>query len=115
MYRLKAMYTVETVKQLSGLFPFPIAITISVLLCLLSIDVRMIIDSVIEELYTRPDRKFIFVEISFFSKWWNQQDDFTKAKVKRLITAGMYCKYTPSTSWSITGRSLPDNHGTRTL
>ena len=33
------------------------------------------------ELEKNPDRKFIYVEIAFFYRWWNEQTDEMKDKV----------------------------------
>ena len=35
--------------------------------------VQFILDSVVQELLADPDRTFIYVEIAFFSRWWDQQ------------------------------------------
>ncbi|CAF3324143.1 unnamed protein product [Rotaria socialis] len=35
-----------------------------------------------------PDRRFIYVEIGFFWRWWNQQADDMKAKVKQFVNDG---------------------------
>lgn len=32
-----------------------------------------------------PKRKFIYVEIAFFSRWWSQQNDVTKQLVRKLV------------------------------
>ena len=48
--------------------------------------VQYILDSVILALQQNPDRKFIYVEIAFFSRWWNQQDDETKSIVRSLVS-----------------------------
>ncbi|RWS28463.1 lysosomal alpha-mannosidase-like protein [Leptotrombidium deliense] len=50
--------------------------------------VRDIIDSVVKNLYEFPNRKFIFVETSFFSRWWNEQNDVTKNRVYWLVQTG---------------------------
>jgi hypothetical protein len=43
--------------------------------------VQYILDTVIEQLLVDKDRTFIYVEIAFFTRWWNQQSDDTKNKV----------------------------------
>ena len=40
--------------------------------------VQYILDTVIEQLQKDKDRTFIYVEIAFFARWWNQQSDDTK-------------------------------------
>jgi len=50
--------------------------------------VQYIIDTVISELIKNPDRRFIQVETSFFSKWWNEQSETMRAVVKMLVNEG---------------------------
>ena len=50
--------------------------------------VQYILDSVIEELQKNRDRKFIYVEIAFFKRWWDEQTDATKQTVNTVF---MYC------------------------
>ena len=47
--------------------------------------VRNILDSVISQLRENPSRRFIYVEIAFFEKWWNEQSDAMRAEVKKLV------------------------------
>lgn len=51
-------------------------------------NVQSIIDSVVQALLQDPKRKFIYVESAFFSKWWHQQDEELKEKVKMLVNEG---------------------------
>ena len=44
--------------------------------------VQYILDTVIEQLLVDKDRTFIYVEIAFFTRWWNQQSDNTKNVVR---------------------------------
>ena len=44
--------------------------------------VQYILDTVVDELLKDPKKKFIYVESAFFFRWWNQQDENTKVKVK---------------------------------
>ena len=44
--------------------------------------VQYILDSVIQELLMDPDRTFIYVEMAFFARWWNQQSDEMKENVR---------------------------------
>ena len=43
--------------------------------------VQYILDTVIEQLLLDKDRTFIYVEMAFFIRWWNQQTDATKNTV----------------------------------
>ena len=51
--------------------------------------VQYILDSVILALDQNPDRRFIYVEIGFFWRWWKQQTDFVKNKVKQFVDQGI--------------------------
>jgi lysosomal alpha-mannosidase len=46
------------------------------------------LDSVIKELQADPQRKFIYVEIAFFSRWWEEQNEGTKQIVRDLVSEG---------------------------
>jgi len=50
--------------------------------------VQYILDTVIDELQKDDTRRFIYVEVAFFSRWWREQDDFTRHRVKALVNAG---------------------------
>ena len=50
--------------------------------------VQYIIDSVVTELIKSKDRHFTFCEISFFSRWYHEQEEETKTDVKRLVSTG---------------------------
>jgi lysosomal alpha-mannosidase len=50
--------------------------------------VQYILDSIVLALDENPDRRFIYVEIAFFSRWWLQQTDETRDKVRGLVNAG---------------------------
>lgn len=47
--------------------------------------VQYILDTVIEQLLVDKDRTFIYVEMAFFTRWWNQQSDTTKEIVREVI------------------------------
>ncbi|KAH9383190.1 hypothetical protein HPB48_024016 [Haemaphysalis longicornis] len=51
-------------------------------------DVRTILDSVVEELEAKPDRRFIYVEMAFFSRWWEEQTPERQASVRALVDSG---------------------------
>ncbi|KAI3670137.1 hypothetical protein L6452_41791 [Arctium lappa] len=50
--------------------------------------VQNVLDSVISALLDDKNRKFIYVEIAFFQRWWNQQSELLKTKVKELVNSG---------------------------
>jgi Glycosyl hydrolases family 38 N-terminal domain len=47
--------------------------------------VRDILDTVIEALLEHPSRTFTYVEMKFFSMWWNEQNDATRDSVRFLV------------------------------
>ena len=51
--------------------------------------VQYILDTVIEQLLVDKDRTFIYVEMAFFARWWNQQSDKTKETVR--AKTGYFC------------------------
>lgn len=56
---------------------------------LIYLDVRRIYDSVVASLSEKRDRKFIAVETSFFSRWYNsQQSKRVKNLVDQLVKQG---------------------------
>lgn len=50
--------------------------------------VALILDEVIEALQENERRKFTYVEMKFFTMWYNDQTDKTRAVVKKLIKDG---------------------------
>nr|XP_043614554.1 alpha-mannosidase At3g26720-like isoform X2 [Erigeron canadensis] len=50
--------------------------------------VQNVLDSVIQALLDDKNRKFIYVEIAFFERWWNQQSELLQSKVKKLVNDG---------------------------
>jgi len=52
--------------------------------------VQYILDSVVLALEDNPDRKFIYVESAFFKRWWDEQSDFMKSKVKSFVQNGQF-------------------------
>ncbi|CAF1191139.1 unnamed protein product [Rotaria sordida] len=50
--------------------------------------VQYILDSVVAALMENPDRRFIYVEMAFFWRWWNQQSDEMRNIVKQLVNEG---------------------------
>jgi len=50
--------------------------------------VQYILDSVMLALAENPDRKFIYVEIAFFKRWWEQQTDAKQNQVRQFVKSG---------------------------
>uniref|UniRef100_T1IVT5 Alpha-mannosidase n=1 Tax=Strigamia maritima TaxID=126957 RepID=T1IVT5_STRMM len=50
--------------------------------------VQYILDSVLEQLKLNPERRFIYVESAFFSRWFNNQDPATRLQVTNLVNSG---------------------------
>lgn len=50
--------------------------------------VQYILDSVLLSLEANSDRKFIYVEMSFFERWYMEQNDDVKARVRKLVNNG---------------------------
>ncbi|XP_052266836.1 lysosomal alpha-mannosidase-like isoform X2 [Dreissena polymorpha] len=50
--------------------------------------VQYVLDSVIQELAGDPSKRFIYVEIAFFARWWREQDESMQTLVKGLVNNG---------------------------
>ncbi|XP_077183388.1 lysosomal alpha-mannosidase [Paroedura picta] len=50
--------------------------------------VQYILDSVISELLTDRNRRFIYVEVAFFVRWWELQTEDTRQAVRQLVAEG---------------------------
>ncbi|XP_019848841.1 PREDICTED: lysosomal alpha-mannosidase-like [Amphimedon queenslandica] len=50
--------------------------------------VENILDTSISQLLMDKNRKFIYVEMAFFTKWWNKQTESVKEKVHELVQSG---------------------------
>ncbi|KAL6744840.1 hypothetical protein V8C86DRAFT_268715 [Haematococcus lacustris] len=50
--------------------------------------VQTILDAVVLALQANPDRKFVYAETGFFSRWWGDQSAGTQDLVRRLVAAG---------------------------
>ena len=50
--------------------------------------VQYILDSVVQGLVDNPDRRYIYVEMAFFWRWWNEQSDDMRNTVKQLVNEG---------------------------
>lgn len=53
-------------------------------------NVQMILDNIFPYLEQHPERKFIYVEVGFFKKWWNDQTKDKKDLVLKLIQNGQF-------------------------
>ena len=47
--------------------------------------VQYILDTVVDQLSKDSNKTFIYVEMAFFWRWWNEQNAGTKAQVKKLV------------------------------
>ncbi|XP_051050981.1 lysosomal alpha-mannosidase isoform X2 [Phodopus roborovskii] len=50
--------------------------------------VQYILDSVVSSLLEDPTRRFIYVEMAFFSRWWKEQTNATQDTVRELVHQG---------------------------
>ena len=51
-------------------------------------DVQWILDSVVQELLKDPSKRFMYVEVAFFSRWFDEQDGATRKLVRKLVNEG---------------------------
>lgn len=49
---------------------------------------QYILDSVVQELQKDPTKRFMYVEIAYFARWFREQDDATRHVVKGLVNEG---------------------------
>ena len=49
------------------------------------VSVKNILDSFVDSLFHNPERTFTYVEMAFFTKWYKNQIELVKQKVKQLI------------------------------
>eukprot|EP01134_Creolimax_fragrantissima_P000152 CFRG0152T1 len=52
--------------------------------------VQSILDSVMISLERNPHRKFMYVEIAFFMRWWREQNRIVKRRFKKLVRNGQF-------------------------
>ena len=50
--------------------------------------VEYILDSIVSELMKNPNRRFTYVEIAFFARWFYDQTDTMQNKVRKLVARG---------------------------
>jgi hypothetical protein len=70
------------------LFIFGLIILTLYIYNILFTEVQYIIDSVVTALDQNPNRRFIYVEIGYFWRWWNEQTDDIRQKVKGFVNDG---------------------------
>ncbi|KAH3742715.1 Lysosomal alpha-mannosidase [Pelomyxa schiedti] len=63
--------------------------------------VQYILDTVVSSLAANPKRRFTYVEMAFFTKWWEQQTEETKSLVQTLVKNGQL-------DFTIGGWVMPD-------
>merc|ERR1719253_964389 len=51
-------------------------------------NVYYIIDTVVQQLAEDPNRKFIYVEVGFFARWWDQQPERKREMTRKLVANG---------------------------
>ena len=52
--------------------------------------VQYILDAIFPFLDADPKKKFIYVEVGFFKRWWDEQNDATRSLVKRLLSSKQF-------------------------
>lgn len=52
------------------------------------VQVELILDSVTEELVKDKNKRFSYVEMKFFSMWWERQSEKIKTQVRQLVVEG---------------------------
>lgn len=50
--------------------------------------VQYILDSVVAQLVAHPAQRFVYTEVAFLARWWQQQDGATRRAVRRLVQEG---------------------------
>mmetsp|Transcript_24894 Transcript_24894/g.45105 ORF Transcript_24894/g.45105 Transcript_24894/m.45105 type:complete len:1133 (-) Transcript_24894:53-3451(-) len=51
-------------------------------------NVYYIIDTVLARLLENPDRKFIYVEVGFFARWWGEQPEWKRDQMRKVVARG---------------------------
>lgn len=52
--------------------------------------VEAILDTVVLQLLDNPDRTFVYADLAFFVKWWQELHEDTKAAVRYLVQQGRF-------------------------
>ncbi len=55
---------------------------------IINLGVQYILDSIFDGLVENPDRRYIYVEIAFFWRWWNEKSEDIRNTVKQLVNDG---------------------------
>ena len=55
--------------------------------CHYRVEVQYILDTAIDQLLVNKERKFIYVEIAFFMRWWREQTPEKQDQVGGLVCA----------------------------
>ncbi|KAF0718247.1 Aste57867_1816 [Aphanomyces stellatus] len=70
--------------------------------------VQFILDAVVRSLAENPDRRFIYVEQAFFTRWWARQGPKIKALTRQLVasrqlefTNGGWCQHDEATTYFV--------------
>lgn len=63
--------------------------------------VNWILSSAVDALRDNPSRKFTYVEIAYFKRWWDEQDNATQAITRDLVRAGQL-------TFNLGGWCMPD-------
>lgn len=78
--------------------------------------VRLILDTVVQCLLEDPARRFTYAEVAFFERWWRQQGEATKAKVRRRqARAVTSAALRTSPARGTYGGRRPNGHAARTI
>ena len=51
-------------------------------------DVNRILTNVLAQLWDNPDRRFVWAELSFFTRWWKDQPTDVKKRFKEVVQRG---------------------------
>jgi hypothetical protein len=52
--------------------------------------VEAILDTVVQQLLDKPNRTFVYADLAFFIKWWQELHEDTKAVVRGLVQQGRF-------------------------
>ena len=50
--------------------------------------VKIQVQEIVIEIGILSSNRFIYVEIAFFWRWWQEQEEFMKAQVRKLVSNG---------------------------
>lgn len=69
--------------------------------------VQYILDTVVEELQKDPNRQFVFVEQSFFQRWWAELNAKQREIVKRLVVETHQLDLSVNGGWCMHDEATP--------